>query len=77
MTINAMQSAHDAPRCNAKSKRTALSCACGSRLSRLSDAWGPRRRADRQAEWQLSARHAHKRGDPSSQVRQFAVALGT
>jgi hypothetical protein len=40
------QVAQGAPRCKAKSKRTgqALSCACGARLSRLQDAWGPRRR---------------------------------
>lgn len=30
------------------------------RLSRLSDAWSWGRRTDWQAEWELSARHAHK-----------------
>ena len=51
MTINPMQSAHDAPRCKAKSKRTGkpLSSACGTRLSRLSNAWSQWWRADRQA----------------------------
>jgi hypothetical protein len=41
MTINPMQSAHDAPRCKANSKRTGEPCrgACGTRLSRLSNAW--------------------------------------
>ena len=38
MTINPMQSAHDAPRCKAQIETNgeALSCACGSRLSCLS-----------------------------------------
>jgi hypothetical protein len=34
----------------------ALSCACGTRRSRLSNAWGPGRRTDRKAERELSAR---------------------
>jgi hypothetical protein len=53
-----------------------VSCACGARLSRLSDAWSPRRRADWHEEWELSARYVHKRGYSGSEVRQLAVALG-
>jgi hypothetical protein len=30
-----------------------------------------------QAEWELSARRAHKRGDPGREVRPLAFALGT
>jgi hypothetical protein len=53
-----------------------MSCAFGSRVSRMPDAWSQRWRANRQAEWELSARHPHKRGDPGREVRQLAVAFG-
>jgi hypothetical protein len=44
MTINPMQSAHDAPRCKAKSKRTGLPCRApavqGNRVCRMHGARG-------------------------------------
>ena len=44
MTINPMQSAHDAPRCKAKSKRTGKPCrapaVCGFRVCRMHGAGG-------------------------------------
>ena len=58
-----------------ETNRETLPCACGSRLSRLPDAW-PGRRADRQAEWELPTRYAHKRVDPGSEVRQLVVPHG-
>src|SRR5690348_13548257 len=76
MTINPMQSAHDAPRCTAKSKRTGKRCRApavrGFSVCRMHGARG----GAPSGKWELSARHAHKRGDPSSEVRQLAVALG-
>ena len=44
MTVNPMQSAHDAPRCRAKSKRTGLPCGSpavnGYRVCRMHGAYG-------------------------------------
>ena len=50
-----------------------LSCACGSRLSRLSDAWGPGRRADRQAEWQFG--HGRRRTREAIQAVRYVNLL--
>ena len=77
MTINPMQSAHDAPRCKAKSKRTGKRCRAPRFAAVASvECMGlkvARRLVTRMG---LSARCAHERGDPSSEVRQLAVALG-
>ena len=78
MTINPMQSAHDAPRCKAKSKRTGKRCRApavrGCRVCRMHGARGGAPTGKQNGNYQ--ARHAHKRGDPSSEVRQPVVALG-
>ena len=42
----------------------------------LSNAWSHRWRTDRKAEWELSVRHTHKGGDPSSETSQLVVPLG-
>ena len=74
-----MQSAHDAPRCTAKSKRTGKRCRApavrGCRVCRMHGARGGAPTGEQNGNYRHGT--THKRGDPGSEVRQLAVALGT
>ena len=78
MTINPMQSAHDAPRCKANSKRTGKRCRApavrGCRVCRMHGASGGAPTGKRNGNYRHGTRH--KRGDPSSEISQLVVTLG-
>jgi hypothetical protein len=66
MTINPCKA--PTTRRAAKPNRNEQGSACGTRLSGVSNAWGRRWRADRQAKRKLQARHANEEGDRSSEI---------
>ena len=78
MTINPMQSAHDAPRCKAKSKRTGkpiLRLPCAATASVACTAQKVARRPASVTESIGTA--CERRGDRSSEVGQLAVTFRT
>jgi hypothetical protein len=77
MSINPMQSAHDAPRCKAKSKRTGKPCRApavrGCRVCRMHGARGGAPIGTKNGNYRHGT--CTKEANPGSEVRQLAVAL--